>query len=73
MLACGLAALELNLIIALNYCSVQTQCSEICGVYHGFMPIAVDSLSIFEFLTWLNSMGSLIIFKKNPTTTKNFL
>ena len=46
------------------------QCSEICGVYHGFMPIAVDSLSIFEFLTWLNSMGCLILFKINQ---KDFL
>ena len=26
------------------------QCSEICGVYHGFMPIAIESVSVMEFL-----------------------
>lgn len=40
------------------------QCSEICGVYHGFMPIAVDSLSLEEYLTWLSSMF-LFFSKKN--------
>ena len=39
------------------------QCSEICGVYHGFMPIAVDSLSLEEYLTWLSSMS--IFFSRN--------
>jgi heme/copper-type cytochrome/quinol oxidase subunit 2 len=33
------------------------QCSEICGVNHAFMPIAVDSLSLEEYFTWLSSMG----------------
>lgn len=37
------------------------QCSEICGVYHGFMPIAVDSLSILEYLTWLSSMSLPVV------------
>jgi len=40
------------------------QCSEICGVYHGFMPIAVDSLSLEEYLTWLSSM-TIFFSKKN--------
>jgi len=28
------------------------QCSEICGVNHGFMPIVVSSVSIEDFI-WL--------------------
>ena len=36
------------------------QCSEICGVYHGFMPIAVDSLSLFEYLSWLSTMSLVL-------------
>lgn len=31
------------------------QCSEICGVWHGFMPIVVESLTPSEFLIWVNS------------------
>ncbi len=31
------------------------QCSEICGVNHGFMPIAIKSISIEKYLEWLNS------------------
>lgn len=29
------------------------QCSEICGVNHGFMPIAVEAMSLGEYLTWI--------------------
>lgn len=29
------------------------QCSEICGVNHGFMPIAVKSVQIDSYLKWL--------------------
>jgi cytochrome c oxidase subunit 2 len=32
------------------------QCSEICGVYHGFMPIAVEAVNIDQYLYWLDSM-----------------
>lgn len=35
------------------------QCSEICGTLHGFMPIKVESLNLYDFLVWLNS--SLIV------------
>jgi cytochrome c oxidase subunit 2 len=28
------------------------QCSEICGVNHGFMPIVVEAVSMENFLTW---------------------
>ena len=30
------------------------QCSEICGINHGFMPIVVKSVSISEYLAWLS-------------------
>ena len=31
------------------------QCSEICGVYHGFMPIAIEAVSIQDYLTWIDA------------------
>lgn len=31
------------------------QCSELCGVNHGFMPIVVNAVSINEFLAWIVS------------------
>jgi cytochrome c oxidase subunit 2 len=31
------------------------QCSEICGVYHGFMPIAVEAVSVQDYLAWVDS------------------
>nr|UPL65883.1 cytochrome c oxidase subunit II [Mecomma ambulans] len=30
------------------------QCSEICGANHSFMPIVVESVSMNQFLTWIN-------------------
>ena len=30
------------------------QCSEICGVYHGFMPIAVEAVSVQDYLAWID-------------------
>ena len=30
------------------------QCSELCGVNHGFMPIVIHSVSYGDFMTWLN-------------------
>lgn len=32
------------------------QCSEICGVYHGFMPIKVEAVSISDYLAWAKSV-----------------
>ena len=42
------------------------QCSEICGTLHGFMPIKVESLNLYDYLIWLNS-STLIptLFKRN--------
>nr|UWI71995.1 cytochrome c oxidase subunit 2 [Neuroctenus yunnanensis] len=31
------------------------QCSEICGANHSFMPIAIESVPIKNFLHWLNT------------------
>nr|ANT45827.1 cytochrome c oxidase subunit II [Lygus pratensis] len=31
------------------------QCSEICGANHSFMPIVIESVSINQFMNWLNS------------------
>ena len=43
----------------------KVQCSEICGVYHGFMPISVESVSLYDYLEWLNSAVLLGFFGKN--------
>ena len=32
------------------------QCSEICGINHGFMPIVVTSLKVPDFLEWYNGV-----------------
>jgi cytochrome c oxidase subunit 2 len=29
------------------------QCSEICGVNHGFMPIVVQGVSLDDYVTWI--------------------
>lgn len=31
------------------------QCSEICGVWHGFMPIAIEAVSVQDYLSWIDS------------------
>ena len=31
------------------------QCSEICGVNHGFMPICVEAVSLDDYVTWVSS------------------
>nr|UYG49471.1 cytochrome c oxidase subunit 2 [Rhizoctonia sp. AG-Fa] len=31
------------------------QCSEICGVYHGFMPVVIEAVSLEKYLVWLDS------------------
>jgi cytochrome c oxidase subunit 2 len=30
------------------------QCSEICGVWHGFMPIAIEAVSVQDYLAWVD-------------------
>lgn len=29
------------------------QCSELCGVYHGFMPISSEAVRVKKYLSWL--------------------
>ena len=31
------------------------QCSELCGVYHGFMPIVIEAVGLDRYLVWLDS------------------
>ncbi len=31
------------------------QCSEICGVNHGFMPIVVEAVSLDDYVSWVSS------------------
>jgi len=31
------------------------QCSELCGVNHGFMPIVVEAVSLDDYVTWISS------------------
>jgi len=31
------------------------QCSELCGIYHGFMPIVVEAVPSEDFLVWVES------------------
>lgn len=31
------------------------QCSELCGINHGFMPIVVEVVSLEDFLIWLKN------------------
>jgi cytochrome c oxidase subunit 2 len=33
------------------------QCSEICGVWHGFMPIVVEAVPSPDFLVWIESFS----------------
>lgn len=34
------------------------QCSEICGVWHGFMPIVVEAVSTQDFLLWVDAASA---------------
>ena len=34
------------------------QCSELCGVNHGFMPIVINAVSLDKFLSWVISTNS---------------
>jgi cytochrome c oxidase subunit 2 len=32
------------------------QCSELCGAYHGFMPIQLEVGTVGEYLSWISSL-----------------
>lgn len=42
------------------------QCSEICGVLHSFMPIAVEVVSLEEFCTWVEAQQSELGIERSP-------
>lgn len=42
------------------------QCSELCGVKHGFMPIAVEVVSKEDFATWVRAKGGEMPEDKAP-------
>ena len=33
------------------------QCSELCGAYHGFMPIGIQAVELDDYLVWLDSLA----------------
>lgn len=33
------------------------QCSELCGAYHGFMPIGIQAVELDDYLVWLDSLS----------------
>ncbi len=35
------------------------QCSEICGVNHGFMPIVVEAVSLDDYISWISNKTEL--------------
>ena len=39
----------------LNNCKVYSQCSEICGVLHSSMPIVIKSVSLEDFLSFIQN------------------
>jgi cytochrome c oxidase subunit 2 len=45
------------------------QCSELCGVYHGFMPITVEVLSKEAFAAWLIEAKEEFASNSVPATT----
>jgi heme/copper-type cytochrome/quinol oxidase subunit 2 len=43
-----------EIMIRANRCSIYYgQCSEICGVFHGFMPIVVETVSVLDYYKYL--------------------
>jgi hypothetical protein len=42
------------------------QCSEICGVNHGFMPIVVNGVSMKDFLQDRYMYNLLALVEENP-------
>lgn len=42
------------------------QCSELCGIKHGFMPIAVEVVSKADFATWVRAKGGQMPEDQTP-------
>ena len=47
------------------------QCSEICGVNHGFMPIVVQGVSMDDYINWINNSSTQIIGTSLAQELKN--
>ena len=37
------------------------QCSELCGILHGYMPICIEAVSPEKYLEWMNEMAELFL------------
>ena len=37
------------------------QCSELCGILHGYMPICIEAVSPEKYLEWMNEMAELLL------------
>ena len=55
------------------------QCSELCGVNHGFMPIVVESVPIEKYIKWVllhsvcnNCVSSLSTWFNNTITIQKY-
>ena len=42
------------------------QCSELCGVNHGYMPIVIEAKSKQEFAKWLDKAKKEFASKSSP-------
>ncbi|MFP3120328.1 cytochrome c oxidase subunit II [Rickettsia sp. R2] len=47
------------------------QCSELCGIHHGFMPIAIEVVSKEDFDNWVASKNKTAMNGKKPKLAAN--
>ena len=47
------------------------QCSELCGVSHGFMPIKVSIINLNDYFNWINSKESINFEEYNNLINSN--
>lgn len=48
------------------------QCSEICGVYHGFMPTVIEAVSTSDYLNWIDSVSITFLSFSSLTSLRKF-
>jgi len=52
-------------ILVSNYINtLMGQCSELCGIFHSFMPILIDIISHKEYTIWISCISYQYIFKE---------
>lgn len=49
------------------------QCSELCGTYHGFMPIKVEVVELPDYLTWISNLGLISILSNKNLIFNNIV